>query len=1235
MQGQQQRPRQPGFDQSNQRPTGPSHVQGRQSLMDMRPEMPQGQQELENQSIQRGPRMASSQQGLRPQGFEQQIPRVPSPRMQANQQSSRMPQATDNPPRQQMPRSQGPRAVFDQRGPRARPPRPLGGRGLGDQQRPRMTAPGPQGLRDFGEQRPRMNAPLPRGVGLQGPRMRNPQTLPQQHPGSRMLPPTSQEAAGPANQQLPRMRAPSSQQPRNPNQASRAMAPRATLNQQAPQTLDQQRLQRPQLRLSRPSLPDQNQQVSEAQTAAIRPQEQSTLQPTLRIPNQAQNNSQPPIQKQQISQPTLQLPSVPKLRLPAVPGPSQTPNEISGDGTRKISPTTEVAATNEKLPPKSEPQAQNEEVSVSVSVSESQDSTKTEQEKVPGQTSMPDGKSAPSTAAENSGNKATGPAPIADKAGHISMTGFKDKKQLEIELLMRQQEQLKNLEALGKMQQQQKAKTDKSKVEAAPNAEVSKVEVALNVEVPKVEGENLGVVRNEERAPEDSPTIGINKNEERMLPCRKFPRCGLAEDCQFFHPLCKYDVRCKREECPFWHTVPLEKRACGRFKGVNEERHYEDNFNVPHHRPHEYEEPWPYEEERGRLHPDDLEYGRPRSDDPYYSDRGDYPPDHYREGYPDHGLGPPRVLPPERDTLGRGPYDEPRDRVVDYRHSDPRLEEGLYPPPREYDRYPDEDRYPDRGRYLDDGRYPDEVRYHPRYPDDDRYPDERRYPLDRYPDEERRPIRDSYEDKFYERDRLYRDPDAEFLRRQNERELWERDLDRKIDPYLTERGYREGYRREDPYDDTYLLHDPAYDRRPPYDLLDDLDRRRDVGRDRYSDPYTDARPRDYRHRGDLDPADAILTGREALLQSKAIDYKHGWREDEEETRKRRLPERYDKRDYPPEPAPPPKPKTEVVAIGNLLDAPGRDTRPDRIVFIFRGVPGSGKTHIARLIKDKEVACGAHAPRILSLDDYFLQETSKEEQDPDTGKKVKVKATEYVYEEELEESYRKSLFKSFNKTLDDGFFPMVILDCVNDKVDHFDHFWSIAKQKGFEVYVAEMTADANDCAKRNTHNRSLEDINKLLDAWEETPTHYIRLDVRSLLQDVAITEVEMEAVEEPGENKDATGEAGDDQDSEETGFEGEQEDSLFKSRWNDTDVTEKTLDKLDGIRPRGSKRKSREEDDLDEDPYDEREEDMRLGKKRVRWADLEERKHLEHRRKIGFCIGTDWSILTNPDAEIPK
>ena len=37
-----------------------------------------------------------------------------------------------------------------------------------------------------------------------------------------------------------------------------------------------------------------------------------------------------------------------------------------------------------------------------------------------------------------------------------------------------------------------------------------------------------------------------------------------------------------------------------------------------------------------------------------------------------------------------------------------------------------------------------------------------------------------------------------------------------------------------------------------------------------------------------------------------------------------------------------------------------------------------------------MSCGAHAPRILALDDYFLMEVEKTEKDPDTGKKIKKK-----------------------------------------------------------------------------------------------------------------------------------------------------------------------------------------------------------------------------------------------------
>lgn len=129
---------------------------------------------------------------------------------------------------------------------------------------------------------------------------------------------------------------------------------------------------------------------------------------------------------------------------------------------------------------------------------------------------------------------------------------------------------------------------------------------------------------------------------------------------------------------------------------------------------------------------------------------------------------------------------------------------------------------------------------------------------------------------------------------------------------------------------------------------------------------------------------------------------------------------------------------------------------------------------------------------------------------------------------MEDAYRSSMLKTFRKTLDDGFFPFIIIDAINDRVKYFDQFWSAAKTKGFEaglhyiagifikmasgqgfsqhhfddfssvplsrssygkikfvafvcrsqVYLAEITADNQMCAKRNLHGRKLKDIAKV-------------------------------------------------------------------------------------------------------------------------------------------------------------
>lgn len=180
----------------------------------------------------------------------------------------------------------------------------------------------------------------------------------------------------------------------------------------------------------------------------------------------------------------------------------------------------------------------------------------------------------------------------------------------------------------------------------------------------------------------------------------------------------------------------------------------------------------------------------------------------------------------------------------------------------------------------------------------------------------------------------------------------------------------------------------------------------------------------------------------------------------------------------PQPVPPPPPRIETISISDLLFPPGRSLRPPKLLIIFRGAPGSGKTHLAKLIKEKEVELGGVAPRILSLDDYFMIENEREVKDAKTGRKWKEKFMEYEFDSGLENNYRKQMLKTFRKTVEDGFFHFILIDNINQKLSHFDEFWSVGKQAGFQVYVAEVKADLNICAKRNVHQRTEKEIQQV-------------------------------------------------------------------------------------------------------------------------------------------------------------
>ena len=75
---------------------------------------------------------------------------------------------------------------------------------------------------------------------------------------------------------------------------------------------------------------------------------------------------------------------------------------------------------------------------------------------------------------------------------------------------------------------------------------------------------------------------------------------------------------------------------------------------------------------------------------------------------------------------------------------------------------------------------------------------------------------------------------------------------------------------------------------------------------------------------------------------------------------------------------------------------------------------------------------------------------------------------YEYEKEMEKSYRNSLVKSFKKQIDDGYFSLILVDCINDKTDYYQPMWSYAKQKGFEVSALTFSIFINNSFLHGRH-----------------------------------------------------------------------------------------------------------------------------------------------------------------------
>jgi len=131
----------------------------------------------------------------------------------------------------------------------------------------------------------------------------------------------------------------------------------------------------------------------------------------------------------------------------------------------------------------------------------------------------------------------------------------------------------------------------------------------------------------------------------------------------------------------------------------------------------------------------------------------------------------------------------------------------------------------------------------------------------------------------------------------------------------------------------------------------------------------------------------------------------------------------------------------------------------KIVYIMRGIPGSGKSTMARQL-------AGDTGKIHSTDDYFMKD----------GK--------YAFDPNQLRRNHQLNFQAFKADLSLGVSP-VIVDNTNTQKWEYENYTKAAEDAGYEVEVVQVPhIDPKLAAQRNTHGVPEESIRRMIARWEK-------------------------------------------------------------------------------------------------------------------------------------------------------
>lgn len=299
---------------------------------------------------------------------------------------------------------------------------------------------------------------------------------------------------------------------------------------------------------------------------------------------------------------------------------------------------------------------------------------------------------------------------------------------------------------------------------------------------------------------------------------------------------------------------------------------------------------------------------------------------------------------------------------------------------------------------------------------------------------------------------------------------------------------------------------------------------------------------------------------------------------------------------------------ETIEIANILD--NNTSNDDNIFVVLRGAPGSGKTYLASLIAKKLISKGKRESfEVVSFDDQFCRV-------------VKIDSKEYLkyeYKSDQYDVYMRETVKNFEEIVKKKERNFVVIDADNSDLKYYSDFYRIGLENGYIGYTIELSQDEDICLLCNDHKISEDEIRKKISAIHENPIslNHNLLDPESLYS----TSTSDDAAD------DDLFESLSDEEDFESNF-GPLKKSSTSSKWDEIDQQDLMIDKLDGTKNKTLSKMTMAEYLRNEDEWTMRP-STSSGKKRVRWADIEEKKEQERMRQVGFIVGqTDWNRMTD-------